>query len=102
MYQDEIKSKIETCVLNIQKCNEWWNYFGFLWCNNFVLWIRESEDDLRHIGFSKKVKYARPQIQLGIVWHTRGYPLSFEVYEGNKYEGHTLIDVLKSFKINLN
>jgi len=28
----------------------------------------------------------------------QGYPLSFEMYKGNKYEGHTLIDVLKKFQ----
>ena len=28
----------------------------------------------------------------------QGYPLSFEVYEGNKYEGHTLTDILQKFQ----
>ena len=58
----------------------------------------ESEDDLRRIGFSKEGKIARPQIQLGLFTTLEGYPLSFEVYEGNKYEGHTLIDILKKFQ----
>jgi hypothetical protein len=58
----------------------------------------ESEDDLRRVGFSKEGKIARPQIQLGLFTTLEGYPLSFEVYEGNKYEGHTLIDVLKKFQ----
>ena len=58
----------------------------------------ESEDDLRRIGFSKEGKIARPQIQLGLFTTLQGYPLSFEVYEGNKYEGHTLIDILKKFQ----
>jgi hypothetical protein len=47
---------------------------------------------------SKEGKIARPQIQLGLFTTLEGYPLSFEVYEGNKYEGHTLIDVLKKFQ----
>ena len=58
----------------------------------------ESEDDLRKIGYSKEGKLARPQIQLGLFTTLQGYPLSFEVYEGNKYEGHTLVDVLKKFQ----
>jgi hypothetical protein len=64
----------------------------------------ESEDDLRRIGFSKEGKLARPQIQLGLFTTLQGYPLSYEVYEGNKYEGHTLVDILKKFqtKFNLN
>jgi hypothetical protein len=58
----------------------------------------ESEDDLRRIGFSKEGKLARPQIQLGLFTTLQGYPLSYEVYEGNKYEGHTLVDILKKFQ----
>ena len=59
----------------------------------------ESEDDLRKIGFSKEGKLARPQIQLGLFTTLQGYPLSYEVYEGDKYEGHTLIDILHKFQI---
>ena len=58
----------------------------------------ESEDDLRRIGFSKEGKLARPQIQLGLFTTLEGYPLAYEVYEGNKYEGHTLINILKKFQ----
>jgi transposase len=58
----------------------------------------ESEDDLRQIGFSKEGKVARPQIQLGLFTTLEGYPLSYEVYNGKKYEGHTLIDILKKFQ----
>jgi len=58
----------------------------------------ESEDDLRRIGFSKEGKLARPQILLGLFTTLEGYPLSFEVYEGNKYEGHTLVDILQKFQ----
>ena len=45
----------------------------------------ESEDDLRRIGFSKEGRLNRPQIQLGLFTTLQGYPLSFEVYEGNKF-----------------
>ncbi len=58
----------------------------------------ESEDDLRRIGFSKEGKLARPQILLGLFTTLEGYPLSYEVYEGNKYEGHTLIHILEKFQ----
>ena len=62
----------------------------------------ESEDDLRRVGFSKEGKLARPQIQLGLFTTLQGYPLSYEVYEGNKFEGHTLIDILKKFQEKFN
>ena len=58
----------------------------------------ESEDDLRRIGFSKEGKLARPQIQLGLFTTLEGYPLSYEVYDGKKYEGHTLLEALINFQ----
>jgi transposase len=35
---------------------------------------------------------------LGLFTTLEGYPLSYEVYEGNKYEGHTLVDILAKFQ----
>ena len=58
----------------------------------------ESEDDLRIIGFSKEGKLNRPQIQLGLFTTTQGYPLAYDVYEGNKFEGHTLKENLEKFQ----
>lgn len=57
-----------------------------------------KEDELRKIGFSKDGKSQHPQIVLGLLVSTGGYPLAFEMFEGNKYEGETLIPVLESFK----
>ena len=98
LYQDEIKSKIETCVFeytkNIMKGEIVLTFYDV----TTLYFESESEDDLRRIGFSKEGKLARPQIQLGLFTTLQGYPLSFEVYEGNKYEGHTLVDILKKFQ----
>ena len=98
LYQDEIKSKIETCVFEHTKSVMNGEIILTFYDVTTLYFESESEDDLRHIGFSKEGKIARPQIQLGLFTTLEGYPLSFEVYEGNKYEGHTLIDVLKKFQ----
>jgi hypothetical protein len=98
LYQDEIKSNIESCVFeHTQKIMN--NEIVLTFYDVTTLYFEsESEDDLRRIGFSKEGKLARPQIQLGLFTTLEGYPLSYEVYEGNKYEGHTLIDILKKFQ----
>ena len=102
LYKDEIKSKIEECVFNhTQKIMA--NQIVVTFYDVTTLYFEsESEDDLRRIGFSKEGKLARPQIQLGLFTTLEGYPLSYEVYEGNKYEGHTLIDILQKFQIKFN
>jgi hypothetical protein len=98
IYQEELKSQIEQCIFEYtnKKMN---NTIAFTFYDVTTLYFEsESEDDLRRIGFSKEGKLARPQIQLGLFTTLEGYPLSFEVYEGNKYEGHTLVDILKKFQ----
>jgi len=60
------------------------------------------EDELRKLGFSKDGKPHCPQIVLGLLVTIAGYPLAFEMFEGNKYEGDTLIPVLEHFNNRYN
>lgn len=55
----------------------------------------EDEDDLRKIGFSKDGKFQQPQIMLGLLVGRNGYPIGYDIFEGNTFEGHTLLPVLK-------
>jgi len=57
-----------------------------------------DEDDFRITGFSKDGKPQNPQILLGLLVGSHGYPIGYELFEGNKYEGHTLIPVLEHFQ----
>lgn len=57
-----------------------------------------DEDDFRQTGFSKDGKHQQPQIVLGLLVSTRGYPLAYELFEGSKFEGHTMIPVIETFK----
>ncbi len=56
-----------------------------------------DEDDLRKMGFSKVGKHQNPQIFLGLLVGLNGLPIGYEIFEGNIFEGHTLIPVLKQF-----
>ena len=62
----------------------------------------EDEDDLRKIGFSKDGKFRHPQIQLGLLVATNGYPIGYDIFEGNTFEGHTLIPALKQLQKKFN
>jgi transposase len=62
----------------------------------------EDEDDLRIAGYSKDGKPNHPQVLLGLMVGPNGYPIGYELFEGNKYEGHTLIPVLKHFQLRFN
>jgi len=58
----------------------------------------DNEDELRTTGFSKEGKHQNPQIVLGLLVSIDGYPLAYEVFEGNKFEGHTMLPVVDAFK----
>lgn len=58
----------------------------------------EDEDDLRKIGFSKDGKFQNPQIMLGLLVGQNGYPIGYDIFEGNTFEGHTLIPTLKKIQ----
>lgn len=58
----------------------------------------DNEDQIRKRGFSKEGKHQNPQILLGLLVSIDGYPLAFDIFEGNKFEGHTMLPVLDAFK----
>ncbi len=58
----------------------------------------DDEDEIRKRGFSKEGRHQNPQIVLGLLVSIDGYPLAFEIFEGNKFEGHTMLPVIDTFK----
>lgn len=62
-----------------------------------------DEDDLRKTGFSKDGKHSNPQIYLGLLVGLGGYTIGYDIFEGNIYEGHTLIPTIEKItkKFNL-
>lgn len=57
-----------------------------------------DEDDFRRIGFSKDGKFQNPQIMLGLLVGEKGYPIGYELFEGNTFEGKTLLPILETFQ----
>lgn len=58
----------------------------------------EDEDDLRKVGFSKDGKFQHPQIMLGLLVGEQGYPIGYDIFEGNVFEGHTLLPTLDKIR----
>ena len=57
----------------------------------------KDEDDFRKMGFSKDGKHQQPQIVLGLLVSEAGYPLDYDIFEGDKYEGDTMIPIIEHF-----
>ena len=61
-----------------------------------------DEDDLRKTGFSKDGKHQNPQIFLGLLVGLGGYAIGYDIFEGNIYEGHTLIPFIEKITAKFN
>lgn len=61
-----------------------------------------DEDDFRKAGFSKDGKNQHPQIFLGLLVGLGGFAIGYDIYEGNIYEGHTLIPFLEKITTKFN
>lgn len=58
----------------------------------------DEEEGLKRFGFSKDNKPEQPQIIIGLLVNQDGFPISFSVFPGNKFEGHTLLPVISVLK----
>ena len=69
----------------------------------FETFKEDEEDDnesIRKPGFSKDNKSNQPQIVIGLIVSKEGFPVSYEVFAGNTFEGKTFMPVISKFKAN--
>lgn len=93
----DLKDKIENKTISFAK-KQYGFDFSLLFYDVTTLYFETfSEDELRKNGFSKDNKSQQPQIVVALMVTPEGFPVSYEVFSGNTFEGHTLIPVIKSF-----
>jgi transposase len=100
----KLKGQVEQIVFNHTKKVLGGN-IGVVFYDMTTLYFEASdEDDLRKTGFSKDGKHQHPQIFLGLLVASGGYVIGYDIYEGNTYEGDTLIpfieNISRKFKLN--
>ena len=72
---------------------------GVVFYDMTTLYFEASEeDDYRIPGFSKDGKHQQPQIMIGLLISNQGYPIGYQIFEGNTSETKTLIPVLEYFQ----
>jgi transposase len=72
---------------------------GVVFYDMTTLYFEASEeDDYRITGFSKDGKHQQPQIMIGLLISSHGYPIGYQIFEGNTSETKTLIPVLEAFQ----
>lgn len=92
------KDRVESCVLALAR-KELKFTFTLVFYDVTTLYFESFKaDELRKPGFSKDGKSAQPQILIGLLVSSEGFPVAYEIYEGNKFEGHTLIPSILNFQ----
>ncbi len=98
-----LKDEVERKAIYVAK-----KYFDFSFNIVFydltTLYFESFEtDEIRRIGFSKDNKSSNPQIMIGLLVNNQGFPVSYQVFPGNKFEGNTvepaIVTLKKKYKI---
>ncbi len=63
---------------------------------------KETDGNLRRKGYSKDGKAHKVQIVLGLLVDKLRNPITYHIYQGNTYEGHTMIDALREISKRYN
>jgi transposase len=102
-YYKEAKKWISLKNQALEKVNDFaQREYGFdyslLFYDVTTLYFETFEgDELRKTGFSKDSKSQQPQILVGLMVSKEGFPLAFDIFPGNTFEGHTILPVVKEF-----
>jgi len=101
-FLDELNSELKPIIEQIsfeytQKLLK--GKIGVVFYDMTTLYFEASEeDDFRIPGFSKDGKHQQPQIMIGLLVSNHGYPIGYQIFEGNTSETKTLIPILEAFQ----
>ena len=93
-----LKETIEEKILFFAKKNLDFDFTLVFYDVTTLYFETSKDDDFRNYGFSKDNKPNQPQIVIGLVVNKEGFPISYQIFEGKTFEGHTVIPVILNLK----
>ncbi len=92
--ESEIKNKIGKSTLSLFQ-----EKVDVLFFDVTTLYFESQvEDLLKRFGYGKDGNINEVQVLLALVTTREGLPLTYEIFPGNMYEGHTLVNMLSEIK----
>ena len=93
-----LKQTVEEKIVAVAKI-EFGFDFSFVLYDVTTLYFETFKSDTLHKpGFSKDNKPQQPQIVVGLMVTPQGFPVSYEVFAGNTFEGATFLPSILAFK----
>ena len=97
-FDNDLKILIEKEVITFAK-KEYAFDFNFVLYDVTTLYFESfKNDEFKRPGFSKDHKHNQPQIVLGLITTKEGFPIHYEVFDGNTFEGNTFLPIILDFK----
>jgi len=93
----KLKSDVEAITVQFARDNYGFNYDLLFYDVTTLYFESFEEDSLRRNGFSKDNKSQQPQILVALMVTSDGFPIAYDVFAGNTFEGHTILPVVKAF-----
>lgn len=93
-----LKSEVEQIAIQYAKNNLHFDFSLVFYDVTTLYFETHAQDDLRRNGFSKDNKINQPQILIGLVVNDIGFPVYYEIFKGNTFEGKTIIPVILKIK----
>ena len=93
-----LKEKVEHLAIKYAKNNLGFNFSLVFYDVTTLYFETHNEDDFRLNGFSKDNKINQPQILIGLVVNEIGFPICYDIFKGNTFEGKTILPVILGLK----
>ena len=93
----EFKEMVQQKVIAFAKACYAFNYDLLFYDVTTLYFETFEEDGLRRNGFSKDNKSQQPQILIALMVSKEGFPVAYDIFPGNTFEGHTFIPFVKAF-----
>jgi len=95
----KLKDKVEQLVVKVAKKHFNFN-FSLVYYDVSTLYFEsfKSDEELKQCGFSKDHKFNQPQVVIGLVVNDQGFPINYQIFKGNTFEGHTFIPIIEELQ----
>lgn len=97
-YDDKKKEDLEKEIVALAKKDFGFDFSFVLYDVTTLYFESFKNDEFKRPGFSKDHKHNQPQIIIGLIVTNEGFPISYQIFKGNTFEGNTFLPSILEFK----
>ncbi|MCI0501847.1 MAG: IS1634 family transposase, partial [Epsilonproteobacteria bacterium] len=93
-----LKEQVQQIAIKYAKDNLRFDFSLVFYDVTTLYFETHTSDDFRKNGFSKDNKLNQPQMLIGLVVNDVGFPIYYDIFKGNTFEGKTIIPVITAIR----